>query len=390
MRKKENIVSIPRSITIKGAYGDANIGDDLLLDMIISVLKEVLDARTKIVLVAKKAPYLRNYYPQVSIISQPASKLKYTDVYILGGGTQLFSFKSGERRSKFEIYWHFIKNEPFLLLLWLKHKFSPKRPLAGKFYALGIGLGPFEEKEVETSVKGILSNYHKVYVRDKYSKEYLIKWGFHDYFFGADLCLTSRFKEQFNFKKQGSMGQKPRIGLVLRSWSYGEYGDRLNDIVLKTFEDKRVQYHLYVFSTIKDQELIETVGNRADMMSLQSMAVWDPDRDTFHRFLEDFSKNDIIVTSRYHAAIFALNFNIPTICIGIDPKLKALCEEVAGFYYWEVSENADFILESITKIFEDYETHQSSIRQSYSLLNERSDEMINDFVKTVFGNADYQ
>src|SRR5690606_34690452 len=96
------------------------------------------------------------------------------------------------------------------------------------------------------------------------------------------------------------------------------------------------------------------------------------------------------VTSRYNAAIFALNFNIPTICIGIDPKLKALCEEVAGFYYWDASENAYFILECITKIFEDYETHQSSIRQSYSLLNEWYDEMINNFLKTVFGNTVYK
>jgi polysaccharide pyruvyl transferase WcaK-like protein len=130
-----------------------------------------------------------------------------------------------------------------------------------------------------------------------------------------------------------------------------------------------------VFSEAKDDVLVQKARKRIDL-GIKELIVWHPLKYKFEEFYAYLNECDILITSRYHAAIFALNLGIPTICLGIDPKLKALCDEVNGFYYWDPKEDIQVVDNYVQNIRNDYELHQENIKMSYNHLNTRANAMV--------------
>lgn len=97
-------------------------------------------------------------------------------------------------------------------------------------------------------------------------------------------------------------------------------------------------------------------------------------------YLRELSLNDIIITSRYHAAIFGLCYSIPVICLSIDPKLDHLVEEVPGFSIWKPKETMEHISELVNNALKNYDESLVNISESYSRMNERAEKSINFFI----------
>ncbi|MBB2954363.1 polysaccharide pyruvyl transferase family protein [Sphingobacterium faecium] len=367
-----------KGVTIKGAYGDANVGDDLLLEMVMELLKQV-NPLYEIKIVCKKEKYLTEMYNDVEFLSLAASKFERSDIYILGGGTQFFSFENSNKKnnfsSKLTLYAKAILLEPMLIYRLLRSKFRKHSDYSLKI-ALGIGLGPFESLSDELPVRKQLEEYDKIFCRDRLSKAYLEKWQVEDYFFGADLCLTDLFRKKYELRHYREPNAPLQIGIVLRSWSHSDVGNIINDKILNWLSTQNFgKVKIFLFSKDKDEDLVAKITSLKDIQ-IEELIVWHPMDYTFENFYSCLNECDVLLTSRYHAAIFAVNLSIPTVCLGIDPKLQALSDEVNGFYYWNAEDEISDIDINIENISSTYSEHQDQIRNSYQILNTRANSMI--------------
>ncbi|GAB2989229.1 hypothetical protein GCM10027284_02190 [Cyclobacterium sediminis] len=364
-------------VLVKGAYGDANIGDDLLLEIVIEALNIQGFNNSNIVVTAKNSNYMTNKFSNIKVISPARSRFVNSHYLILGGGTQFFSFKKVpvNKKNKFGIYFNIIINDFGIIFDFLKSKFSKK--LDSKKIALGIGLGPFHNENKENKVKSELASFSQVLCRDKQSLYYCEKWGVKSELI-ADMCLSDLFRKRYPYHHFLNQNKKKVLGIVLRDWIQNDSGNIINNQIFEIISEfSEFEVKLFVFSKIKDKELISHIRTN-NIVNEDNFYIWDPDSDDFSNYLNKINLCDFIITSRYHAAIFALNFNIPTICLAIDPKLKFLSQEVNGFSYCEISDIPD-LRKLILKQLPIYNQIQKEIANSYTLLNKRANKILNIF-----------
>jgi len=236
--------------------------------------------------------------------------------------------------------------------------------------ALGIGLGPFYSKKKELEIKQKLQGFEFLCCRDFSSVGYCDSWNIPS-LFGSDLCYLPFFKKRYNFNHVKSGNSKLQIGIVLRDWHHNDLGNKINGAI---FEWIRLNNHLYdisffVFSNIKDSSLIHKLKN---IEGLKNKYIWDPATLSTSSFFEKMNSMDIFLTSRFHTAIFASIFCIPTICLIIDPKLSNLTKEIDGFFDWEADDSIQKLDDMINNIKENYDNYQSSISVSSEKLRQRA------------------
>ncbi|ASK30380.1 hypothetical protein CEY12_09760 [Chryseobacterium sp. T16E-39] len=325
-------------------------------------------------------------FKNAKFLSLAASRFESADIYILGGGTQFFSFEKSQREistiSRYKLYFNLLLKEPSLLVSFFASKAKKKKEIRLKL-ALGIGLGPFDSKKVETEIKNEVALYDHIYCRDNISLQYLEKWDLSNRSFGADLCLTDFFKKKYHLKHKITDNDNLKLGVVLRDWPHNDVGEIINNKIFNWLpEQKDFERNLFMFSESKDDALIQRVNKRSDL-GIKKLIVWHPLKYEFEKFYGYLNECDILITSRYHAAIFALNLGIPTICLGIDPKLKALCDEVKGFYYWDPKEDIQALDTYIREIKDKYSLHQENIEVSYNNLNNRANAMVDNVLNVL-------
>lgn len=361
-----------KKIVIQGAYGDANIGDDLLLDMIIRLLKQKGFKSNNFVIAGNKATYLTEKFDKIKVVTTSSGKYVNCDYFILGGGTQFFSFKKVSiPKNKLKIYFNVIKADPFILIRFIRSKLGLNRE--SRKIALGIGLGPFLDSKVENNVRNRLLNFEEVVCRDFKSMEYCRKWGVNSTL-SADLCLSDLYSQNYSQYHTLSKSPKKIIGVVIRDWIQNGNGDIINGKIFDLIKDNKCYtFKIFIFSRKKDAELVSRI-NQLETFQKENIHIWNPEKSTFKKYLKIFNLCDLVITSRYHAAIFALNYGIPTICLAIDPKLKFITEEVEGFSYCEI-EDMENIPSQIETVFMNYNEIQSSIYLSYKALNIRANKV---------------
>ena len=92
-------------------------------------------------------------------------------------------------------------------------------------------------------------------------------------------------------------------------------------------------------------------------------------------YLNELNKMDIFIASRFHSGVINVNLGIPTICLGIDPKLSYLVEEVNGFYYLSIDQSFNLISSYIQEILKNYKLKQDNILESKNVLNSKANIM---------------
>lgn len=305
-----------KKIVLKGYYGFGNFGDDLLMLVCSKWIKEVFPASTLVVSTASNSgeyiPRLTDGLVESVISTNPEPK---ADLIIHGGGGTYFDFGAGSLQylalNKLIDLIGFTRFYHYLRKVRIKRGWPANQQTVR--VALGIGVGGFEPDSTKYYYKAAeLGGFQLIVTRDNLSYQYLVKRKLNAKIWAStDLCYLSRYW----LTDTGSSDSKnKRIGLVVRSWntapSYLKVIRQAADILVSE------GFNISVF--FFEKELDSAVGQ---VFTGFEQYYWDPKVMGISTYLKILSSQDIIVTARAHGALVASALGIPSVCIGVEPKL---------------------------------------------------------------------
>lgn len=299
-----------KKFLISGYYGFDNFGDEAILGVLTSKLK---DLKYDVSVLSSNPEKTAKQYGVKSLFSfwysRVILRILTSDVLISGGGSLLQDVTS----SKSLFYYLWVIN---IALFFRK-----------KVIIFAQGLGPINNKFGAYLTKKTLAKCSLVSVRDRKSRLLLRLWGIE-----SELVCDPLFNLFVPEPKP-----EGKVGVQLRSFK------TLNDALLiklanqinKEFSDKEIE--IYSFQDRLDLE----VCNKFEGI-LKSI---NPDirtkvlsNQTSKDILKGFSKLEYLVAMRFHANLVALKYGIKTLAINYDIKVEKLAEDAQ---IPSVSMNAD-------------------------------------------------
>lgn len=348
-------------ISIKGAYGDSNFGDDLLM----IVFEDFINANIKnksLNFIGSESDYVPKFLKDASYNNQQKD-----DVLVYGGGTQFFSFiEKSTLRTKLK---NNISNSPVKILKKIWNKMSPTNEavISSEKAFLGFGLGPFNNNiQAIEFAKNQLKDSLFVGVRDEVSFGYCNEWNIQS-FLGADVVFSSYFYKHINDIPTAQTSNK--IGIIVRDWEWKnsevDYQDQLISFV-NSNPDLDVTF--IVFAENKDPKWMKRLEGYKSI-------VWHPETMEINDFIKTLNSFSTFITARYHGAIIAGLLGKKVICVEIEPKLKILTEQIPSFALWK----NNFDIQNLSDLLQsDLENdHQKYIAD----LRLKADEMLDQFIK---------
>ncbi len=314
-------------IYLRGAYGPGNFGDDVLLFCMLKILKPLfkeneISVSVKNLKIAKSINH--------NVVWVPLNSPVFSDLTILGGGGQFFSFnKNNLQSNKKQNFIKFIKNKfnegytVFDLIV----GFSLRRLFgigfkARKLALFCIGVGPFENGSDNEYFRAynLLNKADFISVRDVESQRQVKNMcGIESHLF-VDITLNRDlwYDSKNNYLKKQNVNKKPLIGIILRDWNLNSSG---SDIIrqLLDFEEKNPQYDYIYISLYKNYDV-----NIINKLNKKNNLIWDPVSYTINEFITELKKCDVIVSTRAHGVLLPTMAYIPSIAVEIEPKLLAV------------------------------------------------------------------
>ncbi|MFL1894423.1 polysaccharide pyruvyl transferase family protein [Aquimarina sp. 2-A2] len=351
-------------ICIKGAYGEANFGDDLLMLVLENYfLKEFDDVHLNFI--GEQSLYPKSLLKK----SEYREQLKRYDWLVYGGGTQFFAFKESESYSLLKKISMVLK-KPQLLLDKLYNEKIEKR--VDKISFLGFGLGPFHNNQgMIRKAKSRLIDASFIGVRDEISFNYCNDWGLTS-FLGADIVFSKYFKlPQLKTKMAKS---KKRIGIIVRDWNWNErgtiYTDKLKQIYSQYSDSEDIELDFIIFSSVKDKNTFKSLKS-------ENPVVWDPSESTVDQFISKLNDYDAFITARYHGAILGVLLRKPVICVEIEPKLKILTKQLSELQLWAQPFEIESLIDHINNL--NYNVEYKDI----DVFVDRANNMLAEFTKAL-------
>lgn len=308
------------NVHIRGAYGPGNLGDDVLLEICINILRKYFaEPEISVGLYRpKNTGYFSKYNCRFRHISAPVS----ADLLIYGGGGQFFEFK--KNNSKKGIANKIINtfrdglNIQDLAKL-LKNKLLRRSNISfKKSAAICLGLGPFENTETD-AIKYKINPFIKC--------DYKSVRDIESFQISKNFVSDVKTYTDPTFLANHWLGPMPiaraakgnSIGVILRRWDLSEHGKKA---ILNTIEAARLLASSGAIVTLislysdYDKDLISELNDF-------SWKIWDPNKQTPDRFIEDIARNfDILISTRAHGVLLPAQTGVPSVVIGIEPKLK--------------------------------------------------------------------
>lgn len=314
-------------IYLRGAYGPGNLGDDVLLFCMLKILKPLVKENEISVSVKnlKLAKSINN-----NVVWVPLNSPVFSDLTILGGGGQFFSFKTNNLKQN-------KKQNP---LKFLKNKFREGYTIVDlivgyslrRFFGIGfktkklalfcVGVGPFENGTDNEYFRAysLLKKANFISVRDVDSQlEVQNMFGFKSHLF-VDITLNRDlwYDSKNDYLKKHDINEKPLVGIILRDWKLNSSGFETMRKLLD-FEQQNPQYEYVYISLYKeyDRKIINKLNKRNNL-------IWDPISFTINEFITKLKKCDVIVSTRAHGVLLPTMAYIPSIAVEIEPKLLAV------------------------------------------------------------------
>jgi len=352
-------------IIIRGGYGLGNFGDDALMIQIYKKLIENGFTNNDIAFNCYYSEYLDVLIPGLNFIDIHDKNFS-CQYLIYGGGTQFYSFE--KRKIDISRIFKIIvkKVSPFL-----------KKNEWNKSYAFGIGLGPFHDKfklkEIDT--KQLFKKMDRIWTRDPKSLELCEKWRLNNVNNGTDICNVREINAKSNIDLSSN-----RIGLVLRDWKDKEMGDlyykAVKDLISNLLE-RNFNLKLIIFSNCKDEYWKSYFVDRG-----LDFKIWNPQiKGSYEMFISFLSSFDLIITSRYHGAIYASILNVPFITIGIEQKLEMISDLYSqGSFCWEKPFYMKSVINYTNDILKNRLKYIDNIKKVRKKEKEKADRMFNELI----------
>ncbi|HIF9256674.1 polysaccharide pyruvyl transferase family protein [Photobacterium damselae] len=329
-------------VLVRGAYGSFNFGDDLLLILITSILK---DLHCNVDILCSKQKYISKLIDNQARINDGTLYEEY-DLLVYGGGTQFYSFFY-EEKNKDKII-SFIKRTYDLIINPLRIKGAIMRRLHNTPYRcnnlmyIGIGVGPFYNEDSKKEILKKIDNNHLLLVRDQTSKSYLDEFNIKS-ILCPDLCFTPYIKTYLPVPSDINIIKK--IAIILRDWEYSEdlSPDRVLDIYSQ-FVDCGYEISFVLFSKISDRKWFQKLNKKVDLH------IWDPEQNTINEFINVINGFDLIISSRFHGLVISSILNKPFIGLNIEPKIEIFCKKYNFNNIINPNFNTEEIFDKIEKI----------------------------------------
>ncbi|MBB6329153.1 polysaccharide pyruvyl transferase WcaK-like protein [Chryseobacterium sediminis] len=350
------------NISIKGAYGDSNFGDDLLMVVFEDFIKANIKNQSLNFIGAE------NNYVSKFLSGSSYNNNQKDDLLVYGGGTQFFSFiEKSTLATKIK---NNITKSPVKILKKVFQKISSGNNEVAANYEkafLGFGLGPFNNNiQAIEFAKNQLKDSLFTGVRDQVSYDYCNDWNIQS-FLGADVVFSSYFYKYIQNVSKAEDTNK--IGIIVRDWDWknspADYQDQLISFVNS---NPQLDVTFIVFAKDKDPKWLKRIQNYKSI-------VWHPETMGINDFIETLNSFSTFITARYHGAIIAGLLGKKVICVEIEPKLRILTEQIPSFALWDDHFDIAKLGELVQSELEN--DHQKSI----SDLRSKADDMLNQFVK---------
>lgn len=295
-----------KKIVISGYYGFDNFGDESILGVLTSKLKEIDEKKSPFVditVFSKNPKKTADLYKVKTIFSfdimKVISEVKNCDILISGGGSLLQDATS----LKSLIYYLFVID---LALFFNK-----------KVIIFAQGIGPIKSKFGQFLTKFALRRCSLTTVRDEKSLFLLRGWG------GINPQLVC--DPLFDVSLQGSQPSN-KVGVQLRAFKTLKENllRKLAENINKNFADKEIE--IYSFQDSLDLDVCQKFEMLLHSINplIQTKVIFN---QTSQEILEKMSKLEYLIAMRFHANLIALKYGIKTLAICYDEKVEKLANE---------------------------------------------------------------
>ena len=301
-------------VLLVGYYGKGNFGDDLLLKVTHSLLKRLLpNAHFSVI---GDGPYIKQLLGDVEIL-KPA-RHGHFDFIVHGGGGVFFDFKIHGMLSCYigSLVQFFGFNNYVKLEKMIRHIMRKPRTSATKRLGIGIGVDTFTpgSPQLRRSLP-ILADFKVLWLRDAQSISNLQPFKAvmrAELIAGSDLAfLTDHWLPPTKPKPKAS---RPRLGIVLRDWP----GTDINKLrqLLAQLSQKYI-LTAFIFDRSADPELQKIFADYVHHF-------WQPETTSISDYANLLGEQDVLLTSRAHAAICGACLGVPAVIVNITPKLEQI------------------------------------------------------------------
>ncbi len=318
-------------IYIRGSYGPANIGDDLLLHVTLKLLDEAFE-KSEFFTSFVDSKLGEEVFPQVKAITKQGFLNAEFDCIVHGGGGQFFSFSDSAKKAL----------DPLPLRI-VKRLFSVKgrkRILGGirsltygkkefqavkaKRVGIGMGVGPFAKgSRRENEGKNILTQMEYLTVRDEKSLAECTRLiGGDKATLASDLSLYRRLwisPERLKEIRQITFAEsKPIIAICMRSWHQVDLQDEICENLGRFVkQSEEAGYEVVALSVCGDSD----EHWLKDFPSLRVLT-YTPSENGIEDYLSELKRKvSLIISGRAHVTILSSQVGIPTISIPLERKL---------------------------------------------------------------------
>lgn len=342
-----------KKISIYGWFGENNLGDELLLDSMIHLIKENVK-NYEINVIASKPKEVKKNHKDINCISgtihlgfksiiknilnnpfKTIYNIFLSDILIVAGGGAISDWNPDSTKDMF-----------FLINIFNK--------LKKKIYLLGIGAGPINKKESYERFKKILEKANYITVRDEYSFKELKKIGLQNIEITNDLVFNYPMKKNIPHKKV------KKIGLVLAPVCMNE-----KDIFLKFIDETKK-----IINSLKQEYEVSIVPFQINydfvlidyLKNIDGIKIYRENKN-YWDIIDIINEQDLIIGMRFHSIVLSLMMNKYIIPIIYHPKNYELINEFKLEQYissigdgknWENTNiDADKILKYIKEIQND-------------------------------------
>lgn len=342
-----------KRILICGFYGAQNVGDELMLESILNIIKNKnLDIT---ILLSNNYNLDSSFYAPYDVIHYPKSssdilKLsKSFDIIIWGGGALLDDFEYKWRGKDTSISYILMA----ISIATIKN--------GGKVNVLGVSTNKeFEDTQFINDLNYLVQNSNYFSVRDKLSKQTIVNAKINSKRIEIidDLSLLLDIKPQ----KNKTQKEKTKIGLIY-VYSEEKY-NKLENATKETLtellkKNKNIEIDLIPFYSYNDTDkyycnrLKESLRNtcKNTTINVKDYPV------TSKQIRELMQEEDVIVTMRYHAALLSAAYGLKTVLIDLSNKHrhyfnknKAIREKYKDILVIENSLNNTIIQKILTYI----------------------------------------
>lgn len=342
-------------ILISGYYGFSNTGDEAILKVITSYLKD-----NEITVLSSNPEKTKKNYQVNSIhrynLFEIFKELKNSQILLSGGGGLI-----QDRTSlKSLIY--------YLTIIYLA------KMLRLKIIIFSQSMGPLTKKIGKFLTRKILNKVDIITVRDKNSLDILgeLKIEKPEIFLTADVGLLLKEADEDVieeiFIKENINSKNPLLGIVIRPWEDLQLNEIINFIEIFKKEYNNWDIVLIPFQYSEDYPLLRKIKEKIPSVKIINNEYLPEE------ILGIIKNMNFIIGMRLHSLIFSSLMNVPHLGIIYDNKVKEFLEEVEqkGLEISEIT--AEKIYELIKESLQESERIKEILKIKTNILKEKAEE----------------